>query len=267
MNMAADEVLMRSMLLRGGAPFVRFYRWSPPSLSFGFFQPIERLVDPAAAAAAKIGLVRRQSGGKMVFHADEITFSIGMPLPLLRSVVEGPGDFLSCFLALMRPLVDALVAAGVPARFSAENEVESGRSDRIHCYAAAAGHSVYAGTKKLIGAAGIVKGDILTVHGSLPISRSVLPETLFVGTRQTAPLPEISVLSDFITPEMIAALPARISAAMAECFGLETILSEYDACERREIEILNREKYSRIDWKTLEPSAWEGHMPLLKAEK
>lgn len=255
--MAADEALTRSMLLRGGAPFVRFYRWDPPSLSFGFFQPVERLIDPSAAVTAGIGLVRRQSGGKMVFHANEITFAIGMPLTHLRRLAGDSADFLACFQALMRPLVDALASAGVPARFSDENEVERGRSDRIHCYAAAAGHSVYAGGRKLIGAAGIIKGDILTVHGSLPISRSVLPETVFIRPLPPSSLPDISVLNDFITPDVIATLPGCMASTLADRFGLEAVVSGYDDHERREIEILRREKYSRLDWKTITPARWD----------
>ncbi len=262
--MACDEVLGRSMLIRGGAAFARFYRWSPPTLSFGFFQPIERLIDPAVAAAAGIGLVRRSSGGKMVFHADEITFSIGMPLRLLRG--DAPGtDFLSCFRAVMQPLVDALVTAGVPARFSADHEVESGRSDRIHCYAAAAGHSVYAGAKKLVGAAGIVKGEILTVHGSLPITRTPLPGTLFLGTARSAALPDIAVLSDFIGADGIGTLPDRVAGQLAERFDLMAAGSEYEPVESREIDILSREKYTRLDWKSLPPATWE--VPLSSAER
>jgi len=263
-NMATDEVLGRSMLVRGEEAFARFYRWSPPTLSFGFFQPVERLIDPAVAAIAGIGLVRRSSGGKMVFHADEITFSIGMPLRLLRGDAPGSSDFLTCFRAAMQPLVDALIAAGVPARFSADHEVEAGRSDRIHCYAAAAGHSVYAGAKKLVGAAGIVKGEILTVHGSLPITRTPLPKTLFLGPARSAALPDIAVLSDFIGADEIRMLPGRIAGRVAERFNLVAAESEYKPVESREIEILSREKYARLDWKSLPPATWED--PLASAD-
>ncbi|OQA08880.1 MAG: Octanoyltransferase LipM [bacterium ADurb.Bin374] len=260
-NMAADEALARSMQLRGGSPFARFYRWNPPSMSFGYFQPVERLVDIRAAEAAGIGVVRRKSGGKMVFHADEITFSIGMPLQLLRKGVAEKADFLACFQALMQPLVDALTVAGVPARFSEDHEVESGRSDRIHCYAAAAGHSIYAGGKKLIGAAGSVMGDVLVVHGSLPITRRELPSTVLTPAAQAREAdsrqPLISVLTDFISSASIAELPDRIACTLASTFGLEPLASAYDDIERHEVQILSREKYSRIDWKTLPPETWE----------
>ncbi|GEM_PF-692994 len=263
-NMAADEALARSLQLRGGGPFARFYRWNPPSMSFGYFQPVERLVDLHAAEAAGIGVVRRKSGGKMVFHADEITFSIGMPFSLLRNGAAGRGDFLTCFQAVMRPLVDALAAAGVPARFSEDHEVKPGRSDRIHCYAAAAGHSVYAGGKKLIGAAGSVMGEVLVVHGSLPITRRDLPSAVLTpavrAREDDARQPLISVLTDFMSPASVADLPAHIARTIASTFDLELLPSEYDDIERHEIEILSREKYSRIDWKSLPPETWESRL-------
>lgn len=264
LNMAADEALARSMQLRDGRPFARFYRWNPPSMSFGYFQPVERLVDIRAAEAAGIGVVRRKSGGKMVFHADEITFSIGMPLSLLRHDIAGKGDFLACFQALMRPLVDALTVAGIPARFSEEHEVEPGRSGRIHCYAAAAGHSIYAGGKKLIGAAGSVMGEVLVVHGSIPITRQDLPSAVLTPAARAREVdsrqPLISVLTDFISSASVAELPDRIARALASTFGLEPLASAYDDTERHEILILSREKYSRIDWKTLPPETWESQL-------
>lgn len=263
-NMAADEALARSMQLRGGSPFARFYRWNPPSMSFGYFQPVERLVDIRAAETAGIGVVRRKSGGKMVFHADEITFSIGMPLPLLRHGIAGKGDFLACFQTLMHPLVDALTVVGVPARFSEEHEVESGRSDRIHCYAAAAGHSIYAGGKKLIGAAGSVMGDVLVVHGSLPITRQDLPSAILTQAARIREAdcrqPLISVLTDFISPASVADLPEQIARFLASTFGLDPLASAFDDIERHEIQILSHEKYSHIGWKTLPPETWESQL-------
>jgi len=271
MNMAIDEVLTRSMQIRGGSPFVRFYRWNPPSMSFGYFQPVERLIDRAAAAVAGIGVVRRQSGGKMVFHADEITFSIGMPMSLLRDRAAGTVYFLGCFQSLMQPLIEALVAAGVPARFSGESEIETGRSDRVHCYAAAAGHSIYAGERKLVGAAGIIRGDILTVHGSLPVNRTAFPSSLLSnparGVNGNDRLPEISVLSDFLSLQSVVALPEGIATCIASKFGLEMVHAGLCEVECREIDILSREKYSRLDWKTLDPASWEGKMDKGKSEE
>ncbi|HNW35023.1 MAG TPA: hypothetical protein PKM25_08845, partial [Candidatus Ozemobacteraceae bacterium] len=150
------------------------------------------------------------------------------------------------------------------ARFSGESEIEKGRSDRVHCYAAAAGHSIYAGERKLVGAAGIVRDNILTVHGSLPITRTAFPAVLrsnpSFSRNGNDRLPEISVLSDFLPPQAIATLPGRVASRIASTFGLEIVQTGFDEVERREIDILSREKYSRLDWKILDPESWESKL-------
>src|SRR6266567_7712469 len=70
-NMAIDEALLET----AKAPSIRFYRWSSPALSFGYF---ERFAD-VAPYAAKRDLVRRWTGGGIVFHGDDLTYSIIIP--------------------------------------------------------------------------------------------------------------------------------------------------------------------------------------------
>ncbi len=70
-NMAIDEALLEVATI----PSIRFYRWSSPALSFGYF---ERFAD-VAPYAAKRDLVRRWTGGGIVFHGDDLTYSIIIP--------------------------------------------------------------------------------------------------------------------------------------------------------------------------------------------
>jgi lipoate-protein ligase A len=71
MNMAIDEALLESARV----PSIRFYRWHSPALSFGYFG---RFADVAAYAAER-DLVRRWTGGGIVFHGDDLTYSIVIP--------------------------------------------------------------------------------------------------------------------------------------------------------------------------------------------
>ncbi len=68
LNMAIDEVLLgmaRSAILR-------FYRWSAPSVSFGYFA---KFAD-AREIAGNRTMVRRWTGGGIVPHGDDLTYSI-----------------------------------------------------------------------------------------------------------------------------------------------------------------------------------------------
>jgi lipoate-protein ligase A len=71
MNMAIDEALLES----AAAPSIRFYRWESPALSFGYFG---RFADVAANAFER-DLVRRWTGGGIVFHGEDLTYSVVIP--------------------------------------------------------------------------------------------------------------------------------------------------------------------------------------------
>jgi len=71
MNMAIDEALLETAVV----PSIRFYRWRSPALSFGYFGKFSDV----AVYAAERDLVRRWTGGGIVFHGDEVTYSIVIP--------------------------------------------------------------------------------------------------------------------------------------------------------------------------------------------
>lgn len=71
MNMAIDEALFEYAT----TPSIRFYRWRSPALSFGYFGKFSDV----AIYAAERDLVRRWTGGGIVFHGDDLTYSIVIP--------------------------------------------------------------------------------------------------------------------------------------------------------------------------------------------
>src|SRR5436190_6027688 len=75
-NMALDEALLRSALERRVAG-LRFYTWSEPTLSLGYFQAhAERRIDPLLADVA---YVRRPTGGAAILHHRELTYALALP--------------------------------------------------------------------------------------------------------------------------------------------------------------------------------------------
>ncbi len=70
-NMALDEVLLREMVL----PLLRIYRWERPAVSFGYFTPWH----PVFSRFPGRDLVRRWTGGGVVEHGDDVTFSLLVP--------------------------------------------------------------------------------------------------------------------------------------------------------------------------------------------
>jgi lipoyl(octanoyl) transferase len=70
LNMAIDEALLETVTV----PTIRFYRWDHPALSFGYFG---KFAD--AAEHSNRDFVRRWTGGGIVFHGNDLTYSLVIP--------------------------------------------------------------------------------------------------------------------------------------------------------------------------------------------
>ena len=100
MNMAVDEALLQHATV----PSIRFYYWHSPALSFGYFGRFSDVADYASAR----DLVRRWTGGGIVFHGDDLTYSIVIPAND-RAFNESS---LSIYEKVHRALCDALAGSG-----------------------------------------------------------------------------------------------------------------------------------------------------------
>ena len=70
-NMSADEILLETAKQRG-RPLLRFYSWDRPSVSIGYFQSI-------SAAPKGFAAVRRPTGGGVVYHDYDFTYTVVFP--------------------------------------------------------------------------------------------------------------------------------------------------------------------------------------------
>ena len=73
-NMAMDEALLEAMP-RLQTPVLRFYGWTQPAATFGYFQ---KYVEVAATTALR-PLIRRPTGGGIVPHNADWTYSAAFP--------------------------------------------------------------------------------------------------------------------------------------------------------------------------------------------
>ena len=66
-NMAVDEALLREVR----EPVLRIYEWDVPAVSLGYFQ--------SHTLAGDLPFVRRYTGGGLVDHAHDVTYTIVLP--------------------------------------------------------------------------------------------------------------------------------------------------------------------------------------------
>jgi lipoate-protein ligase A len=106
LNMSIDEVLLEQAIV----PTIRFYRWDHPALSFGYFGKFADVAD----YEAERDVVRRWTGGGIVFHGDDLTYSI---------IIPASAEFFAAsprwiYAAIHSALRDALSANGEPAELA-----------------------------------------------------------------------------------------------------------------------------------------------------
>jgi lipoate-protein ligase A len=176
-NMAFDE----AMLVCCGnysRPMLRFYAWREKAVSFGYFQQHEEI----AAAAGDRLLVRRSTGGGLVDHAADWTYSLTYPPGHARYRCRAEEGY----RLLHEAVAVALGRCGVQSRLAEECEhCGVGR-----CFVGHEKHDVIDGQGKIAGAAQRRTRQGLLIQGSLRpppgIERAVW-ENAFLAELMAAP--------------------------------------------------------------------------------
>ena len=136
MNMAIDEALLET----ASAPVLRFYGWQRPSLSFGYFG---RFAD-AAEEQAQREIVRRWTGGGIVFHGTDVTYSLILP-----SAAAGRFRSSRVVYAQVHGAIRQALAARVPVELAAAAAPKVSEA----CFANAVESDVISNGRKIAGAA------------------------------------------------------------------------------------------------------------------
>lgn len=168
-QMAVDEVLLESAAQHGLAS-LRFYQWSEPTLSLGYFQSH---ADRAAHRSSRdCPLVRRQTGGGAILHDHELTYSLAMKVSHRSSAACA-----RLYQVVHTALADVLASLGVDVVLY---DCAAGYVDgSFLCFERRAGRDVLLEESKICGSAQRRRGDAVLQHGSLLLARSAkAPELL-----------------------------------------------------------------------------------------
>lgn len=166
-QMALDETLLESAA--EGQATLRFYQWSEPTLSLGYFQgQAER---DAHRASRNCPLVRRQTGGGAILHDQELTYSLALPLahPLAA-------DAMRLYRAAHAALVDTLGSLGIEAKMRAGSGPSAAAAgspeEPFLCFQRRSDGDVIVDGVKICGSAQRRRRGAILQHGSLLLARS-----------------------------------------------------------------------------------------------
>lgn len=158
-QMALDEVAVETAA-QHGLGTVRVYRW-PDTLSLGYTQSGDT-VDWTGCRENEIAVTRRQTGGGGIYHDEvgDISYSIAVPASGV------PGDLHETYQQLCEPLVGALEAVGLDARFA---ETHKPPAYEPSCYLRSVNpaHDILLEGKKVSGNAQYRQQKAVLQHGSL----------------------------------------------------------------------------------------------------
>jgi lipoyl(octanoyl) transferase len=164
LNMGLDQALLARA--GRGERWLRLYRWAPHCLSFGRHEPAVRRYDRQRIEARGLDVVRRPTGGRAVWHAEELTYALAAPASLF-------GGLRQAYEEIHRMLLAALRAFGVDAELAPPRAAVA--VDAGACFASPAGGEITLGGRKLVGSAQLREGTGLLQHGSVLLAGRQTP--------------------------------------------------------------------------------------------
>lgn len=166
-NMARDEALLDCVCHADAPPSLRFYRWSRPTISLGYFQAYGEYV--AADPETRFAVVRRTTGGGAILHDRELTYALVVP-SVHTLLGEGPT---SLYCRMHDAIVSVVNEVGIPARRRGQ-EVSQARKEKkpapFFCFAREHPLDVVVGREKLAGSAQRRTARGVLQHGSIILS-------------------------------------------------------------------------------------------------
>ena len=124
---------------------LRVYGWSRPTLSFGRHESVRGRFTAEQLERENVGAVRRPTGGRVLMHDREVTYSVTAPAPDDERLKES-------YRRINAMLIAALARLGVPV-VEAATQSAARRPGGAACFAEPSAGELVVGNRKLVGSA------------------------------------------------------------------------------------------------------------------
>jgi len=244
-HMAFDEVLIRRVDAGLSEPCIRFYTWSPWCITLGSFQAADEQLQVDRVKAAGFDVVKRPTGGRAVFHAEELTYSICAP----KSIASWGKTLGLTYDWVAEQLLAGLAHVGFTGSLergdSSAIEVSSERHlAKPPCFSSASRAEIVWQGRKLVGSAQRRSRNAFLQHGSILLGhahRDLVDFLEFPEAQKALLRKDLQSHSVCLSeiPGVDASL-ASVHKAMQKVFAdsLDAILSEPTSEELAETEAL-----------------------------
>lgn len=178
LNMSIDMAILQLHEHGISPPTMRFYEWSPPAISLGYFQK-QTPIDIAKCYQLGINVVRRPTGGRAVLHLNDLTYSI------IAGTKDGmPVTVAAAYRLLSEGLIEGFRKLGFASGAGHET---TGLSKADICFMRFAPGDLLHQRKKFMGSAQTWIGSSLLQHGSIILEpqletwAAIFPSTVYFG--------------------------------------------------------------------------------------
>jgi lipoate-protein ligase A len=279
-NMALDEAILQSCQRGQALPTLRLYLWKPPGVSIGYFQSLEKTVDLNKCKESNIDVVRRITGGRVVLHENEITYSLCASIHKYPELGENINEtYRKISFALLESLkilkvfgewvkpnreripIDSTGSIPLISRCSINSlkasplQVTEDSNFSKPCFMSNSRYEITVAGKKLIGSAQRREKDCFIQHGSIPLGKGKadLPDLLREENNKEKRKQELEGKSTNLEKilkrkveyeEMISALKFGFS----KFFEVEMNEKDITQKELRMTQLLKQKKYASEEW-------------------
>jgi lipoate-protein ligase A len=244
--MAIDEALLRSFDPVVSSPVLRLYGWNPPTLSLGRFQKAAEVLDAERCRADRVAIVRRITGGGVIYHADELTYSLVCApeqIPPATSIKDSFRVLTGFLLAFYRTL-------GFEAAYAADLLPEGTRlGERTpFCFAGKESFDILASGRKIGGNAQRRMKGVIFQHGSIPLLNRAATGLSYMRERSPKLAEDVVSLTDCGVTAERDILLNQLATAFADYFNCRLSQSELSDAEQNDVQQLLTIKYQHDQW-------------------
>ena len=220
-NMDLDLQLAQELYEGRHGPTLRLYQWEPYCISLGKHQKNNE-INAKKCEEDGIDIVWRPTGGRAVLHAEELTYSLVLPLELGAEYVSS---------RISRALVKAMTLLGVEAAI--ETHPANLKSWYLQptstlCFSSSTRNELQVRGRKLIGSAQRILDGVILQHGSILIGPSHMRIVEYLNLDPSTKEDMATILRDKTTclsewgVSDLSAIKSAVRGAFEDIFGVTT---------------------------------------------
>ena len=265
-NMAVDEAVLVHCMDGVSPATLRFYEWGKPSISIGYAMNAETEVNLPLCRERDVSVVRRITGGGLVFHKCDITYTVVFPEDFNPGGNPKKLSVLESYRLVNRSLAEGLQELGIVTSLLERNKnTANRRQEKANiCFSNPTVYDILYDGRKLAGSAQRRKKGWILHQGSMlfssdfvtmcplasPPSAGQERAALRSACAQGDPMQETAVCLE----EILGRKPNRnhivtvLAQNVARALEIEMLPGELSVSELERAERLRYEKYSTDDW-------------------